>query len=121
MGQPEKETKVAEVIRSMEELLQWAEAHPGCTLRELEERIQEWKTRVGVQVLEAAVVMQGTGRGAEGTCSCGGEWVFQGYRERHVMTSQGGIRVKRAYFTCERCGQGFFPPGPGEGDSGGLE
>ncbi len=31
------------------------------------------------------------------------------------------IRVTRAYFTCERCGAGFFPPGPGEEDSGRLE
>lgn len=25
------------------------------------------------------------------------------------MTSQGVIRVTRAYFTCERCGAGIFP------------
>jgi len=116
MGEPEKETIVAEIERSAEELLQWAKAHPRCTLRELEERIQEWKTRVGVQVLEAAVAMQGAGRRAEGRCSCGGEGVFQGYRERYVMTSQGGIRVRRAYFTCADCGQGFSPLGRGEGD-----
>jgi len=34
---------------------------------------------------------------------------FQGYREQQMMTSQGVIRVKRAYFTCERCGRGFSP------------
>jgi hypothetical protein len=119
MGQPE--TIVAEIDRSTEELLRWVKEHPKCTLRELEERIQEWKTRMGVPLLEAAAAMQGTGRWAEGACSCGGQWVFQGDRERQVMTSQGVIRWKRAYFTCERCGRGFFPPGPGEGDSGGLE
>jgi len=121
MGQPEKETIIAEMIRSAEEILQWAKAHPTCTLRELEERIQQWKTRMGTQLLEATVATQGTGRWAEGTCACGGQWVFEGYRGREVMTSQGVIRVKRAYFTCERCGQGFFPPGPTERDSGGLE
>ncbi len=70
MGQPEM--IVAEIEGSTEELLQWVKEHPKCTLRELEERIQEWKTRVGVRLLEAAVAMQGTRRWAEGTCSCGG-------------------------------------------------
>jgi len=73
------------------------------TLRELEERVQQWKTRMGRQLLEEALALQGEGKQPEGTCSCGGQWVFKGYR------SQGLIRVKRAYFTCERCGQGFFP------------
>jgi len=110
------ETILTEIERSTQELLQWAKEHPKCTLKELEERIQKWKTHTGVQLLEAAVAMQGTGRWAEGRCSCGGQWVFQGYRERQVTTSQGVIRLKRAYFTCERCGQGFFPLGRGEGD-----
>ncbi len=109
MGQPEQETIITEVTRLTEELLQWTKAHPNCTLRELEEHVQEWKTRTGTRLLEAAVATQGTGMRAEGTCSCRGQWMSQGYRERQVMTSQGVIRVKRAYFTCERCGQGFFP------------
>ncbi len=87
----------------------------------IEERIQKGKTHTGVQFLETAVAMQGTGRWAEGRCSCGGQWVFQGYRERQVTTSQGVIRLQRAQFTCERCGQGWFPLGRGKGDCGGLE
>lgn len=111
----------AEITRSVEELLQWAKDHPHCTLEELEERVQQWKTRAAAQLLEAAVQQQGAGAPPEEACSCGGRWGFQGYRERVVMTSQGPIRVKRAYFTCERCGAGFFPPGPGEEDPGRLE
>jgi hypothetical protein len=87
MGQ--SEAIVAEIKRSAEELLRWVKEHPNCTLRDLEERIQEWKNQAGVQLLEASVAMQGTGRWAEGACVCGGQWVFQGYRERQVMTSQG--------------------------------
>jgi len=123
-----------EVMRSAQELLEWSEAHPGSTLRELEERAKVWKAEAVTKVLEAAVALQGEGRvqeGAvalqgegrvqEGSCSCGGKWVFQGYRERQVMTSQGVIRVKRAYFTCDRCGAGIFPPGGAVANPGGVE
>jgi hypothetical protein len=117
MGQ--SEAIVAEIKRSAEELLRWVKEHPNCTLRDLEERIQEWKNQAGVQLLEASVAMQGTGRWAEGACVCGGQWVFQGYRERQGMTSQGVIRLKRAYFTCPRCGRGFFPLDQEKGIEGG--
>jgi|YNPNPStandDraft_1061719.scaffolds.fasta_scaffold00624_13 hypothetical protein len=117
----ESETILTEIERSTQELLQWAKEHPKCTLKELEEEIQKWKTRAGEQLLEAAVAMQGSGRWAERKCACGGEWVFQGYRERRVTTSQGVIRLKRAYFTCEHCGQGFFPLGRRERDTRGVE
>jgi len=121
MENPEMQEIVDDVARSTEELLQWALSHRGCRLQELEERVQEWKTRIAPQLLEAAVEVQGTGELSEESCACGGRWVFQGYRERAVMTSQGVIRVKRAYFTCEGCGAGFFPPGRGEGDAGRVE
>lgn len=75
MGQAEKETMMTEVVRSAEEILKWAKAHPKCTLRELEERIQEWKTRIGTRMLEAAVATQGTRAWAERTCS----WEGSGY------------------------------------------
>ncbi len=111
MNENTTESVKIKINRSIEELLEWAKAHPESTLWELEERVQEWKTRIGAELLESALAVQGTGSQFEGRCACGGEWVFQGYRVRQVMTSQGMIRVKRAYYTCERCGQGFFPPG----------
>ncbi len=101
----------SKMMRATEAMLEWAKSHPDCTLRELEERVQEWKVQMGAELLEASVAVQNALVEVEEPCSCGGRWVFQGYRERNVMTSQGAIRVKRAYFTCERCGQGFFPLG----------
>ena len=92
-----------------EELLEWAKAHPNCTLRALKEGVRQWKTRMGRQLLEEALTMQGEGKPPEDSCSCGRRWGLEGYRPRNVMTSQGLIQVKRAYFTCERCGQGFPP------------
>jgi hypothetical protein len=35
----------------------------------------------------------------------------KGYRERQVVTQSGEIRVRRAYYYCESCKEGIFPPG----------
>ena len=51
MRQPSSEKILTEIACATEELLQWAKANPNCTLRELEERIQQWKTRIGRQLL----------------------------------------------------------------------
>jgi hypothetical protein len=76
MGQ--SEAIVAEIKRSAEELLRWVKEHPNCTLRDLEERIQEWKNQAGVQLLEASVAMQGTGRWPKGRASAEGSGSFRG-------------------------------------------
>ena len=109
-------TVFTEITQSVKAFLQWTNDHPQCKLSELEERVQKVKTEIGTQLLEAAVAQQGEAALAEERCSCGGAWVFAGYRKRQVMTSQGVICVKRAYYTCERCGQGFFHPRRSERD-----
>lgn len=112
---------VSEMSESLSAVLEWSKTHPGCTLRELEKKTQGVISHLRARLLEEAVAQQGAGKLEEERCSCGGEWVFQGYRERQVMTTQGVIRVRRAYFTCEQCGAGFFPPGPAIRDDGGVE
>ena len=73
------------------------------------------------ELMEAAVAQQGVGEPPEACCSCGGEWVFKGYKERQVMTKQGSIRIRMAYYVCDRCGAGIFPPGRAIGEPGGVE
>ena len=102
---------VKEMAESMQRLLEWSREHPGCTLAELEAQVGALKAELGRQLLEAAVAQQGAGELEAERCGCGGRWVFQGYRERQVMSRHGLIQVRRAYFTCEACGRGIFPPG----------
>lgn len=112
---------IEEVSQAFEGFLEWSKDHKGCTLRELEDKAGRLREAIRV-ALEAGVAIQGEGNPTEGVvCSCGGKGVFQGYRERQVMTRFGPIRVRRAYFTCERCGQGIFPPGGAVGDVRGME
>jgi hypothetical protein len=109
-------------VEKLEGVVEWSKAHPGSTLRELEEQVQKAIEQIQVELMETAVAQQGGGRVLEEErCECGGRWVFQGYRERWVTTREGAIRVRRAYYTCEHCGAGFFPPGSAVGDERGME
>ena len=89
------EKTLEEITRSAQELLEWSEANPGSTLWELEEKAKAWKEEATAKVLEAAVALQGEGQLEREQCACGGKMVFQGYRERQVMTSQGLIVIRQ--------------------------
>ncbi len=65
---------------------------------------------------------RGRGRDGGGTVRVWREMgPFRAYRKRWVTTREGAIRVRRAYYTCEHCGAGFFPPGSAVGDERGME
>jgi uncharacterized protein with PIN domain len=42
---------------------------------------------------------------------CKGETVYKGKKARQVVTVTGTVRIRRNYFYCPACEQGFFPPG----------
>ncbi len=112
---------VNRIMERAKAVLEWSQAHPGSTLRELEEQVQKAVQAIRVELMEAAVAQQGVGAPPEASCSCGGAWVFKGYKTRQVTTTQGSIRIRRAYYVCDRCGAGFFPPGRPIGEPGGME
>lgn len=112
---------VQQMSHLLESVLEWSRMHPGATLLQLEEQVGKTMDQLRTQLMAAAVAQQGTGAYPSEPCRCGGRWVFEGYREREVMTTQGSIRIRRAYFTCDRCGAGIFPPGPAVTDDGGME
>jgi hypothetical protein len=46
---------------------------------------------------------------------CGKQLGMKDYRSRQVVTEAGEVRVRRAYYYCEDCRAGVFPPGCGVG------
>lgn len=42
---------------------------------------------------------------------CGKRLGMKDYRSRQVVTEAGEIELRRAYYYCEACQQGIFPPG----------
>jgi RNase P subunit RPR2 len=48
---------------------------------------------------------------------CGREMRYKGEKERPaIQTSQGEIKLERAYYYCKKCKSGLFPPGQTTGD-----
>jgi len=43
--------------------------------------------------------------------SCGQRLRMKDYRSRRVVTEAGEVEVRRAYYYCEACRKGIFPPG----------
>ena len=42
---------------------------------------------------------------------CGTAMRHHGYRKKRVVTEAGEVSIRRAYYRCETCQEGFFPPG----------
>lgn len=58
------------------------------------------------QVSEEAVEVPGP------VCStCGAEMHYKGKKAKRLVSETGEVTVKRAYYYCEACRSGFFPPG----------
>jgi hypothetical protein len=42
---------------------------------------------------------------------CGQEMHYKGRKPKHIVTEAGEVTVERAYYYCETCRSGLFPPG----------
>lgn len=79
-------------------------------LESAEATVRDGVLAMGAMVLEAAVASRGTGKlGARMACPCGGAARFEGYRPKGVQTLVGWITLRRAYYVCAACGQGYCP------------
>jgi hypothetical protein len=89
----------------------WPEA--GAHINELE----DFAERMGQEVqreLSAQVIREEAERkeGNQCTCrrdGCGGRALFQRFHGLGLATAAGRLRVRRAYYRCERCRYGFCP------------
>lgn len=97
----------------IEDLLGDSSPAEQISLEEIEEgamgaggRFQALLTQALIEVAEAA------GRGSRPRCpQCGEKMRHHGYRDKVLMTRTGEVKVRRAYYRCEECGQRIFPPG----------
>lgn len=47
--------------------------------------------------------------GNQSACPCGGRALYQRHHGLTVVTAAGRLRLRRAYYACERCGKGHCP------------
>jgi hypothetical protein len=112
--QGNEEELVAGVRRMYQELYAWREEHPEAGLDEIAGQVTPRRRELVRVLLERLAQQHGTGMVAEGvTCErCGQPMRYKGEAKRGVIHYlEGEMGVERAYYHCERCNSGIFPPG----------
>lgn len=123
-----REQLKAELMAQMEEeidrLLDWHEGAEAPTLAEIEDKVLELRKRMGERMTGQVIMEQAAVRPVPGPAcpECGREMHYKGMKAVRVRGRTGEMEVERAYYHCERCRQGFFPPGSAtEAESEALE
>ena len=94
----------------------WRQQHPKATLDEIETELNRQVALVRAAVLaETVATSQAVQAAGEVVCPvCGTKMVREGQHTRKLKTYGGqALELVREYVRCPRCGQGFFPSGPG--------
>ena len=101
----------AEVV--IDELLNWHESSEGPTLDEIEEVILGIRKRLGESMAGRVIGDQEAVHPVPGPAcpTCGEEMHYKGMKDVRVEGRVGEMGLRRAYYYCDRCRSGLFPPG----------
>jgi hypothetical protein len=101
-----------------EELTAWRARHLEASLDEIAEQVSVRRRALMGQLL-SELAEAGDGRVEAPVCEqCGETMTYKGTPVRGVVLGEGETKLARAYFHCERCERGLFPPGPATGADG---
>ena len=110
MTPEERQRRIREVAERLAERLaeQWPET--GADINDLEDFAERMGQDVQMEISEGALHEEAERReGNQSACPCGGTATFQRYHGLTVVTAAGRVRVRRAYYHCEACGNGHCP------------
>jgi uncharacterized protein with PIN domain len=98
---------------AIEKLLAEKPSAEAITLTDIEQLVKKAGAEIK-QELTRTLVERSTEQppATEVECpACGVPLRYKGRKPKRVVTETGEVTVKRAYYYCERCQRGFFPPG----------
>jgi uncharacterized protein with PIN domain len=103
---------MAQVEEMIDELLDWHEGTKAPTFDEIEEAVLKLRKRMSEQMAEAVVEDQEMVRPVPGPAcpECGEEMHYKGMKEVTIEGRTGTVDMLRAYYYCDRCRRGLFPP-----------
>lgn len=104
----------AQAARLIEEALAWNEQAEAPTLTDIEDQVLKFRKAFGERLAEALVEAQPTVEPVSVRCAqCQRPMHRKRRRQRRRVESRvGQVPLRRAYYYCEHCRAGFFPPGP---------
>ena len=104
----------AEAERLIDALLDWTEQTEAPDLTAIEDEVLTLRQQFAEKLAEAAVDRQATVEPLTVPCPQCGRAMHQKKKRqrRRVQSRVGGVPLKRAYYYCDHCRVGLFPPGP---------
>jgi uncharacterized protein with PIN domain len=111
----------AEAARLIDALLDWTDQTDAPNLTQIEDEVLKLRQQFAEKLAEAAVDRQATTAPLTVKCPQCGRPMHQKKRQRRRVESRvGGVALKRAYYYCDACRVGLFPPGPATAGGGGT-
>lgn len=81
------------------------------TLTQIEDMVLGAGRRFQMMLAQALIEAEEAKEARPCCPKCGAKMRHRGYREKRMVTRTGEVTVRRAYYRCEGCGSGIFPPG----------
>jgi hypothetical protein len=112
----------AEAERLIDALLDWTDKTEAPNLTQIEDEVLKLRQQFAEKLAEAAVDGQATADPLTVTCpQCRRAMHQKKKRQRRRVESRiGGVALKRAYYYCDHCRVGLFPPGSATTGGGGA-
>lgn len=101
-----------------EELTAWRARHLDASLDEIAEQVSVRRRALMGSLLSELAEAADEQVVAPVCEQCGEAMTYKGTPVRGVLLGEGETKLVRAYFHCERCERGFFPPGQAAGADG---
>lgn len=111
----------AEAERMIDALLDWTDKTDAPNLTQIEDEVLKLRQQFAEKLAEAAVDVQAAADPLTVKCpQCSRPMHQKKKRQRRRVESRiGGVALKRAYYYCDHCRVGLFPPGPAVASGGG--
>lgn len=112
MDEPEglKAQLMAQAEAAIDELL--AARKGQNSLSEIETLVAASGQVIQQQMTQTLLQVESRPCGPGPACAgCGREMHYKGQKKRHIVSSTGEVVVERAYYYCQGCKRGYFPPG----------
>lgn len=125
MPRPRPEIKaelLVEAERLIDALLDWTDATETPNLTQIEDEVLKLRQQFAEKLAEAAVDRQATADPLTVACPQCGRAMHQKKKRhrRRVESRVGDVPLKRAYYYCNHCRVGLFPPGSATAGGGGT-
>ncbi len=96
-------------------LWSWRSERPEASFDEIMERVRQEREAMMRPFVEDLLAEAGEGEVEVSCPECGGCVENKGKKAKTVQHREGTVEVKREYYYCPSCKQGFFPPGSENG------